>query len=187
MTVDSAVYTPSMSDDAVKAKTGKTWPEWFAALDSAGCKQKSHPQIVAVLREEHGVGSWWQQMVTVEYERSRGLRAVHQKCDGDFSANISRTINVDLPALYQACADEKQRTQWLPNPITIRKANEHKSIRATMPDSTSVQIMFYAKGDGKSQVTIEHNKLADSADVAKRKEYWKAALDKLTALLVGER
>jgi len=183
MSAAASAYTPSMSDDAVKAKTGKTWPEWFAALDSADGKNKSHKELVAILHEQHGVGSWWQQMVTVEYERARGLRAVNQKCDGDFSANISRTVNADLSEMYQAWADEKQRATWLPEKLTVRTAREDKSIRGAMPDSTSVEVLFYAKGEGKSQVTIQHNKLADSADVFQRKEFWKERLDKMTALL----
>ena len=175
-----------MSDVAVKAKTGKTWPEWFAALDSAGCRTKTHKEIVAVLHDQHGVGSWWQQMITVEYERARGLRAVHQSCDGNFSANASRTVNLSLPELYRAWADEKRRANWLPELLTIRAAREDKSLRVTMPDSTTVEILFYAKGEAKSQVTIEHKKLADSADVAKRKEFWKERLDKMTANLAGK-
>jgi hypothetical protein len=30
---------PTMSDDAVKAKTGKVWSEWFRILDAAGAKR----------------------------------------------------------------------------------------------------------------------------------------------------
>ena len=30
---------PRMSDEAVKAKTGKSWKEWFALLDKAGAKK----------------------------------------------------------------------------------------------------------------------------------------------------
>src|SRR5687768_242594 len=42
---------PKMSDDAVKAKTGKVWKEWFAILDKAGAKNMTHQEIVRYLRE----------------------------------------------------------------------------------------------------------------------------------------
>ena len=38
-----------MSDEAVKAKTGKTWKEWFAALDKAGATKMGHQDIVKYL------------------------------------------------------------------------------------------------------------------------------------------
>ncbi|RPI21653.1 MAG: DUF4287 domain-containing protein, partial [Chloroflexota bacterium] len=55
------VVEPTMSDEAVKAKTGKDWQTWFEILDGAGAKQMSHKEIVAFLVREYQVGSWWQQ------------------------------------------------------------------------------------------------------------------------------
>ena len=45
-----------MSDEAVKAKTGKAWKEWFAILDKAGASKLSHPEIVKYLSTEQAVG-----------------------------------------------------------------------------------------------------------------------------------
>jgi len=67
----SKAYVPSMSNAAVKAKTGKDRAGWFGAFDKAGAAQLDHPAIARFLSEKHGVPSWWCQMVTVEYERSR--------------------------------------------------------------------------------------------------------------------
>ena len=61
------VKVVGVGDDAVKKATGKTWTEWFTILDQAGAQKMNHRQIVTLLRDQHGVGSWWQQMVTVGY------------------------------------------------------------------------------------------------------------------------
>lgn len=53
-----------ISREAVRAKTGKTWDEGITILDQADARKKSHPEIVAYLCEQHGVGPWWQQRVT---------------------------------------------------------------------------------------------------------------------------
>src|SRR5882762_4706979 len=90
---------PRMSDEAVKAKTGRTWKEWFGILDKAGARKMSHPEIVKYLHTKHDVGPWWQQMVTVTYEQVRGLRELHQKPAG-YSISVSRTVNVPLAKLY---------------------------------------------------------------------------------------
>jgi len=58
-----------MSDEAVKAKTGKTWKQWFALLDKAGAQKLTHKAIVKYLSEKQNVGPWWCQMVTVTYEQ----------------------------------------------------------------------------------------------------------------------
>ena len=81
-----------MSDGAVKAATGRDWPEWRRILDSEGAAELSHPDIVRLVSRK-GIGSWWCQMVAVGYERLTGKRALGQRCDGAFAASASRTVS----------------------------------------------------------------------------------------------
>lgn len=173
-----------MSDEAVKAKTGKTWAEWFTILDAAGAKKLDHKSIVAILREQHGVGSWWRQMVTVGYERERGLRQVHQNARG-FSASASRTMAVPVTKLFNAWNDRKTRQRWLSKPdFEIRKATPGKSMRITWVDKkTNVDVGFFPKGKAKAQVAVQHDKLADAKAVARMKNFWGKALANLQEIL----
>lgn len=177
-------FAPRMSDEAVKAKTGKTWKEWFAILDKAGARKFSHQEIVKFLNTEHEVGPWWQQMVTVTYEQARGLRDLHQKPEG-YSISASRTVNVPLAKLYKAFANEKARKGWLgEDGLVVRKATNAKSMRVTWKDGkTSLEIGFYAKGDNKSQVALQHSKLPNAKTAATMKAYWAKALDRLRTSL----
>jgi len=176
--------TPRMSDEAVKAKTGKTWKQWFAVLDKAGAKKMSHQEIVKYISAEHGVGPWWQQMVTVTYEQGRGLRKQHERPDG-YQISVSRTINVPVSMLYNAFANDKARNAWLAEDgVTVRKATANKSMRVTWNDvKTSLEINFYPKGEGKSQVVVQHSKLPNAKASATMKTYWGKALDRLRASL----
>jgi len=63
-----------ISNEAVKAKTGKIWGEWFPILDTWGAKEKGHTQNAKHLREHYGLSPWWAQAVTIRYEWERGLR-----------------------------------------------------------------------------------------------------------------
>ena len=47
------------SDEAVKAKSGKTWAEWFKILDKAGAKKWQHKEIARFLYEKKRVSPWW--------------------------------------------------------------------------------------------------------------------------------
>lgn len=174
-----------MSDEAVKARTGKVWSEWFEILDKAGAKKWTHQEISGHLREKHKVGPWWSQMVAVPYEHSRGLREKFQKCSGEFAASGSRTLNVPVSKLYDAWTDEKLRNRWLPGAkIEITTATKNKSLRAKWDgDKSRLSVNFYAKGAGKSQAAVDHMKLADSKECAKMKMYWFDALNRLEAQL----
>jgi uncharacterized protein YndB with AHSA1/START domain len=176
--------TPRMSDEAVKAKTGKTWKQWFAILNKAGAKKMSHQETVKYISAEHGVGPWWQQMVTVTYEQVHGLRDIHQKPEG-YQISVSRTINVPIGMVYHAFADDKTRKAWLAEDgLAVRKATANKSMRVTWNDvKTSLEINFYPKGEDKSQVVVQHSKLPNAKASATMKTYWGKALDRLRASL----
>lgn len=172
--------TPAMSDAAVEAKTGKNWKQWFSILDRAGAKKMNHQQIAQYLHDKHAVPPWWTQMVTVNYERARGMRDIHEKPDG-YSISVSRTVNTPLGKLYKSFANTKARKSWLTEDgIVVRKATTNKSMRVTWPDGkTSLEINFYPKGDGKSQVVVQHNKLATAKASGSMKSYWSKVLDQL--------
>ena len=155
-----------MSDEAVQSKTGKTWDEWFAILDAAGCREMDHQQVVAYLSGQQGVGPWWQQMVTVAYERARGKRVKHETPAG-FQVSGSRTVAVPVSRLFAAWTDEALRRRWLPD--------------ADFTDGT-----VYPKGAAKSQVAVDHKKLPDAQEAARRKAWWSEALDRLRETLEGK-
>lgn len=88
------VTAAGMSDEAVKAATGRDWAEWRTHLDAMGAAELAHIEIARLLSAD-GVPGWWSQMVTVGYERMIGKRALGQRCDGKFSASASRTVSGD--------------------------------------------------------------------------------------------
>ena len=173
-----------VSSQAVQAKTGKGWGDWFVILDGAGAKEMSHTRIATYLREEQGVSPWWSQMVTNGYEQSRGMRKKHQMPAG-YQISISKTIQAPSTALYRAWNDETVRDRWLPGEsVTIRKATPDKSLRITWTDATStLEVAFNDKGASKTQVVVQHSKLADSDQAERMKEYWRDALERLNGVL----
>jgi hypothetical protein len=176
-----------MSDETLKEKSGRASAEWFRILDKAGAGKWEHRQIAAYLRDKQKVSPWWSQMISVEYERARGIRQKFQKCDGRFSASASRTISVPLGKLFEAWADARLRRKWLAEAdMEVTKTTKNKYFRAKWDGGKSrLSVGFYAKGPGKSQVAVDHERLADSKECARIKEYWSGALDRLQATLTS--
>jgi hypothetical protein len=154
-------------------------------LDKAGAGAWPHKDIARHLRDQCDCPDWWSQMITVGYEQAHGLRVKHQKCDGEFSASASKTVAAPVSALFAAWNEPKLQEKWLAGAkgLTVRKATENKSLRITWADGTNVDVNLFAKGPDKSQVAVEHGKLAGVGDVPRVKEYWAAALAKLQKLL----
>jgi len=171
---------PRMSDEAVAAKTGKNWKQWFAIIDKAGGSKMTHQEIVKLLNSKHNVGPWWGQMVTATYEQQAGLRQNHEKPDG-FEISVSRTLNVPVSSVYSSFENENARNSWLgEDGLVVRKATKNKSMRVTWKDGkTSLSINFVAKDKDKSQVVVQHMKLPSATAASRMKTYWAKALDRL--------
>jgi uncharacterized protein YndB with AHSA1/START domain len=162
-----------ISDTAVAAKTGCGWERWVKALDHKQAHTWPHSRIAEFVHEKYKIPGWWAQMVTVGYERIKGLRAVGQRRSGDYEASRSKTFAVPLPRLYAAFAVDKQRRRWLGDVgLTVRKATRDRSLRITWSDGSPVELMFFGKGPGKSQVQVQHRKLKDRAALEKAKDFW---------------
>jgi hypothetical protein len=175
-----------MSDAAVAAKTGRTWREWVRALDADDAAALPHREIALLVRNKHGVGDWWAQMVTVGYERIKRLRDRGQRRSGAYEAGKSRTFNVPVDVLFAAWADAATRRRWLnAGDAVLRTAAPPRSMRLQFSDGTLVALWFTAKGPAKSAVAVQHTKLADKAASDRAKKYWSERLDDLAALLAS--
>ncbi len=173
-----------MSDASVHKRTGRTWAEWVAVLDSVQAADKPHRAIAAIV-SSHGAPEWWSQMVTVGYERIRGLREKGQRRDGGYEASRSRTYNVPIATLFDAFLSARKRSRWLPVRVAVRSSALHKRMRIEWDDKTVVQVAFLNKGKSKSTVAVQHQKLRDKSAATAMKTVWAEHFDKLGQMLGG--
>ncbi len=177
-----------MSDAAVRARTGRTWADWVEVLDAAGAARLAHRDIAAHLGAVEGLPAWWRQMVAVGYERIRGRREIGQRGEGSWEITRTRTFPVPAATLFRAFAEPASRDRWLAEDgVTVRKTTADRSVRMTWSDDTAVEATFVAKGEAKSQVTVQHRKLASQEDAARSKAYWAERLAALGDLLDPQR
>jgi hypothetical protein len=177
-----AGWKPSISDAKVKAATGRGWMGWFVILNRVEAAAMPHKEVARLLREKYAVPSWWCQMITVEYERSRGGREKHQKADG-YSVSITKVMPVRLAALFDAATDPKTRKAWFPRGAFVETSRtKDKYWRGTWKKDARFESGFTSKGPGKAQIALQLNRLASAADVEKERAAWKKALAKLKAM-----
>jgi hypothetical protein len=171
----TADKTPGMSDAAVKAKTGQSWNEWRITLDKLGAKTLDHADIVKLIAEKYKLTWWWAQGVTVGYERLTGKRALYQKKDG-FAAGVSKTCSAKAKPLFSVFDDSKTRRALLGMDVVFSTRRPAKSLRFAWPKGGRVVIDFYPKPNGKTQIAVQHEKLAKARDVIRLKKFWRGVI-----------
>jgi len=204
MAAKSAASKTSMSDESVQKATGRVWSEWFAYLDKWAKKDTTHKEVAQHL-SGIGVKPWWSQMVTVEWERHAGKRAVNQTTRG-YEVGVSRTV----PATAEECEKHFATTaafaKWMgkgskvslktkswsdphgSGTITSTLAGKRMCIAWT-PNGTErkekLEVQFFPTKTGKTSVRITHTGLASSGDVERRRTDWGEALDRLVSRMRG--
>jgi hypothetical protein len=181
---DEPVLT--MSDEAILRRTGRGWEEWFDLLDEWGAAERPHREIARWVAEQLEIEplGWNAQSITVSYERARGMRAVGEHADG-FAITASKTVAVPVDRLYDAFVDASLRERWLPDgELRERTATKPKSARFDWGDGqTRVLVGFIAKGDAKSSLALQHERLADAAEAERMKAYWRERVAALKEVL----
>src|SRR5207248_1443882 len=117
------------------------------------------------------------------YEQARGLRAKNETVSG-YQISVTKTLAAPLASLFRAWTDDKFRRRWLSEPLTIRKATPHKSIRITWPgEGANIEVMFYPQPSGSNRVSVQHNKLPSKAAAEQSRAFWKARLEAMREAL----
>lgn len=168
-----------------KQAAGRDREDWFRLLDDWGAVGRPYREIAAWLTDEHGVSAWWAQKIVVEYEQERGVRDPGARPDGTFAAGASKTIAASADQVFAAFTDADVREGWLPGAVLrTRTAQPGRSARFDWGDGpTRLSVTIATAGEGKSQVAVEHERLADAAAALDTKAFWRKRLTALKTLL----
>ena len=191
-----------ISDDAVRAATGRTPGEWEALLDERGAAAFPHKQIVALL-EEIGVESgWWMQMLAVDYERRKGKRAVGQTADTGFQIGTQRTLPIPVDQAWQLLTSPDGVRAWLGAAPSlkwekgekyalkdgssgeVRVFNPGSHLRITWqpegwPRASTIQVRAIPSGEAKTVISFHQEHLPGATERDERRQFFAAALDAL--------
>lgn len=180
---------------AIKS-TGRDLAHWFRVLDEF---EKSHGRTRAAehLYSEHKVPAWHAQMITITWERARGLRQENQSCTGTFQVSVSRALAAPVDWIVAFINHSKTRKVWLEgaDPALRESLEEAFAAGKTMEAkkagyarmrykwlSSVVELRAYEKPGGRSSLVADTSALTDAEAVAVRRESFGKALDRLRDL-----
>jgi len=173
---DGWVAEPEVSDDAVRAATGRGWDEWRTVLDAWPGRDDGHTAIAAHVESAHGVDGWWAQTVAVGYERITGRRLPYQQPDGTFTVATSRTLAIDAAAWRARLLDPDARAALFPGLAPdLRSRPTATSLRFAL-DPGILQIAIDPRPDGRAKVILTHERLPTPDDVERWRAHWSAWL-----------
>ena len=194
-----------ISTEAVKRATGHGWAEWLAILEKAGARDWNHKQIVAYLKANFELNGWWQQSVTVAYEKAQGRRVVGQTADAGFQVGVQKTLPIGLDGAWTLLSSRRGIACWLGKTSRfsltegktfrtetgiqgeIRVVKPGTRVRLTwqqpgMQRPATLQITLVAAGPENTSIRIHLEHLPSQKSREEMKAHWRAVLDELNQL-----
>jgi hypothetical protein len=188
-----------VSDAKSREKTGHGLEHWFDVLDRFGGVEKGHTASARHLYEAHKVDGWYAQGITVAYERERGVRALNQRCDGEYEVSVSKVVSAKTADVIEALTESRQHKRWakavdagLVKALSTALDSSASQGFVVRPDgqgryrykwgNTTVQMYLYPKAGGKVSLVAINSKLSDAAMVEERRDQWRTALKGLAEL-----
>lgn len=196
---DPRVPRGELSNRTAIKSTGHDLDYWFKVLDEFG-KANGHTKAAEFLYSEHKVQAWHAQMITVTWERARGLRQENQSCTGTFQVSVSRSIAASTDWIVDFINDPKARKEWLKaSSPALRKAMEDAFASGKKMEtkkagyarmryrwlSSVVELRVYGKPSEKSSIVADSSDLPDADAVTVRREAFAQALDRLRNIAAG--
>jgi len=184
------------SESSLIRKTGHGFDHWFAVLDAFDAAGQGHTASATHLYDAHAVPGWHAQMITVAYERERGLRAMNQSGAGDFQVSVTKSLPAGVGEVAEALGRAERRRIWLrgADPALSTAMNaafvgpKARQVRVKTPtdarlrfrwDTSTVEIRINGKPKGGSSIVAANTGLARPELVETRRAQWKAALEAL--------
>lgn len=190
-----------LTNEACKAATGRTLDEWFAYLDEFDGLAKGRKLINNHLYGDLKIDIWWTSAIAVEYERARGVKEKDGRYKGYFICS-TKTINAPIDKVYSQWASADALSKWF-GPVqaevsdggqfktaeghqgTFKRVRENKDLRFTWsgPEGESlVDVQFQDKGNGKTGLLVNHDRLQTRAEADGVRAAWGEALNRLKSL-----
>ena len=178
--------TKPSNTKALETGSGISWNEWVTYLDSINASELDHTALaVKTLEKIRETGKskspeWWAQGVAVAYEQHIGRRKPGQRCDGDYSVTVSKTIDGDMDNVLEKWVQRvdgisKFNGLKISREPSVSQTEKWRYWRCGLEDGSTLSVNIQTKPNGeKSGLAINHDKLSEAEDVEKWRGFWKS-------------
>jgi uncharacterized protein YndB with AHSA1/START domain len=193
-----------VSDEAMVRATEKTSAQWYEMFDKENGQLWSHAERIGFVRRHGVLAGWWQQVITVNYERARGLRLLGETKGVGFEFGISRTFRVTPERAWEILTSGVGLEAWAGDGVEVelRKgaSQQMKGKRVEVRGVTQnirlrlaltadgvpqriIQLSIVPAADGKASVRFHEENLPGVAARKRADRKWNDIMDEVESIL----
>lgn len=164
--------------DKFHTATGRTIGEWMEYMRPHGELHDLSHRELAALASSGGASDWWAQSIAVEIERIIGRRQIGQTGTGSVAVSASKTLPGEWTTVFDRFVDfmSAQDLSMLVDAPRISATEKWRYWRADATDGSAIAIDC-SDVNGRTRLSVKHDKLPGMDDREPTKQYWRALLN----------
>lgn len=190
-----------VTEDSSRQITGKSLSEWFADLDQEGLEGKRRDAINWIYGQIKD--PWWPTTIWVEYQRAKGVVLKDGRPDG-YNICVTKSVLSPISKVYKMFLSDSLKSWFGDDPVAdadgsfrdsignradMVRARQNKDLRyrwqtAGIDQETEVEIIL-AEKDGKTGLTLNHNRIQSREEADGLRKAWGQALSILKEIAEG--
>ena len=190
-----------LTSENARKHTGRSLDEWYQQIDEAGVQGRR--AVGEFLLKQHKLDAWWTSTIVVEYEIAHGALEKDGRPKG-YSICVTKNVAAPAQSVFAAFTSAPALNAWMGKGTTIdlreggsfsnADGNRGDYLRITPAKTlkfswnaagqpTSIVEVKLQEKDGKSGITLNHERIASRAEADGLRTAWGDALQRLKAHL----
>ena len=168
-----------ISDQELVNETGKTWNQWFSEMERKNFDQLSVLDMSNELVLKYAMDEPVARLVALRYCQHIG-HCSPTTTTSVFEVSVSKTFNYPLDEVYGRATD------WFEaeNRMSLQQRINHKRLNCKwLSDNSNIDVKFLPKGQTKTKMVVQHDKLESETDVEIMRNFWKRSLPNMIETL----
>ncbi|MEQ9188739.1 MAG: hypothetical protein RLP15_13475 [Cryomorphaceae bacterium] len=156
----------------IVSESGRNWKQWFNELSSAKFVGLSCDEVEDVLVNQYGIERNWARRITNRFAAKHSFHSgeAEKPC---FKISVRKTFDHPFnEVLWNA-------SQWLKSEQRATDTALHNGNQLTCEwrtDHSKVAIRFTKKGESKTEMTLQHNRIHSRLDADTMRNFWEESL-----------
>lgn len=193
-----------VSDESCTRATGKTTAEWNALFDAEHAQFWSHAERIGFVRRHGVLQGWWQQVLTVNYERARGLQILGDTQGAGFEFGLSRTFPVAPEKAWATLTTGVGLEAWAGDQVEVElRKGAHQDLKGkrievrSLTPGVRIKLVFKEPGvpartfqmsvvpapEGKTAIRFHEENLPGVAAKKRADRKWNEIMDEVETIL----
>ncbi|NQV53924.1 MAG: hypothetical protein HQ500_12115 [Flavobacteriales bacterium] len=158
--------------DDIVVESGRNWTQWYNELDSPKFRGSSCDEVEDILVYEYGIERNWARRITNRFAAKHSFHSGTEDLPC-FEISVRKTFDYPINEVFW------NASQWFESE---QRATETELLNGNLltcqwkTDHSKIEVKFHKKGEGKTQMILQHDRIHSRMDAEIMRNFWKESL-----------